>query len=200
MQHRAKCLLTSGLVMLLLAAIWGWARAGEPTEAIRDAVNRGVDVLKDGKLRDAKERAQLVERLRPIVYPVFDFREMAMRSLGAHWRQINPEQQNEFVAVFTKLLEKTYANQVDLYNGQQVNYTGETNDGDFATVTTQLIAKDKQKYSVVYQLHKLDGKWRIYDVVAENFSIVNNYREQFNRTILKTSFPALLDTMKQKAS
>jgi ABC-type transporter MlaC component len=99
--------------------------AGEPTEAIRDAVNQGVEILKNAKLDNQKQRAQVIDRLRQIVYPLFDFNEMAMRSLGANWRRINSQQQKEFVSTFTALLEKTYADQIDLDNGQQVVYTGE---------------------------------------------------------------------------
>lgn len=199
MQRRGRFVWTFWLTMLLLAANCRWALAGEPTEAIRGAIDRGVEILKNAKLGDRKERAQVIDRLRQIVYPQFDFREMAMRSLGSHWRAIDAQQQKEFVAVFTKLLEKNYADEIDLYDGQQVIYTGETIDGVYAVVDSRLIGKDKQKYSVNYRLHKVDGKWRIYDVVVENISVVNNFREQFNRTILNSSFSQLLITMKQKA-
>ena len=176
------------------------AAAGEPTEAIRSAVNQGVEILSNAKLDNQQERAQVIDRLRQIVYPLFDFNEMSMRSLGANWRRLTPQQQKEFVAVFTALLEKTYADQIDLYNGQKVVYTGETIDGNHAQVDSRIIDKNNQTYSVVYRLHKTDGKWKIYDVVAENISLVNNYRSQFNRVIARSSFEELLKTMKAQAS
>jgi phospholipid transport system substrate-binding protein len=176
------------------------AHAGEPTEAIRGAVNQGVEILKKAKLDSQEQRSQVIDRLRQIVYPLFDFNEMAMRSLGPNWRRINPQQRQEFVATFTALLEKTYADQIDLYNGQQVVYSGESIDGDYAQVDSRIIDTNGQTYSVVYRLHRVDGKWRIYDIVAENISIVNNYRSQFNRVIAKSSFEELLKTMKQQAN
>ena len=104
------------------------------------------------------------------------------------------------ISVFSALLEKTYADQIDLYNGQEVVYTGETIDGNYAQVDSRIIDKNNQSYSVVYRLHKTDGKWRIYDVVAENISLVNNYRSQFNRVIARSSVEELLRTMKEQAS
>jgi phospholipid transport system substrate-binding protein len=192
------------LPAFLLALLIGFvtcklAHAGEPTEAIRNAVNQGVEVLKNAKLDNQTQRSQTIDRLRQIVYPLFDFREMAMRSLGPHWRRINAQQRQEFVSTFTALLEKTYADQIDLYNGQKVIYTGESLDGEYAQVDSQIIDNNGQTYSVVYRLHKVDGKWRIYDVVAENISIVNNYRSQFNRVIANSSFEELLRTMKERA-
>lgn len=191
---------------LLWVVIWtffakaGQATAGEPTDAIRNAINQGVDILKNAKLDNRKQRAQVIDRLRQIVYPLFDFNEMAIRSLGANWRRLNPEQRKEFVATFTSLLEKTYADQIDLYDGQKVVFSNETIDGNYAQVDSKIIDRQGQNYSVVYRLHRVDGRWRIYDVVAENISLVNNYRSQFNRVIAKSSVEELLRIMKQQAS
>jgi phospholipid transport system substrate-binding protein len=196
-----KTRLSSAMVALLMVlGSYQSVDAGEPTEAIRGAVSQGVEILKNAKLDNPKERARVIDRLRQIVYPLFDFNEMSMRSLGANWRRLSPQQQKEFVSTFTALLEKTYADQIDLYNGQQVVYTGENIDGNYAQVESRIIDKNNQTYSVVYRLHKVDGKWKIYDVVAENISLVNNYRSQFNRVIARSSFEELLRTMKEQAS
>ena len=186
--------------LLVLVCSYQTSYAGEPTEAIRGAVNQGVEILQNAKLDSQKQRTQVIDQLRQIVYPLFDFNEMAKRSLGANWRRANPQQQKEFVLTFTALLEKTYADQIDLYNGQKVLYTGESIDGDYAQVDSRIVDKDGQTYSVVYRLHKVDGKWKIYDVIAENISLVNNYRSQFNRVIARSSFDELLKTMKEKAN
>ena len=186
--------------LLVLVCSCQTSYAGEPTEAIRGAVNQGVEILQNAKLDSQKQRTQVIDQLRQIVYPLFDFNEMAKRSLGANWRRANPQQQKEFVLTFTALLEKTYADQIDLYNGQKVLYTGESIDGDYAQVDSRIVDKDGQTYSVVYRLHKVDGKWKIYDVIAENISLVNNYRSQFNRVIARSSFDELLKIMKQQLS
>jgi phospholipid transport system substrate-binding protein len=193
-------LFLSIVAVLTLFCVGKSVNAGEPTEAIRGAVNQGVEVLKNAKLDNQKQRAQIIDRLRQIVYPLFDFNEMAMRALGGNWRPLNPQQRKEFVSAFTALLEKTYADQIDLYDGQQVVYTSENIDGAYAQVDSRLIDKNGQAYSIVYKLHKVDIKWRIYDVVAENISLVNNYRAQFNRVIAKSSFEELLRIIKQQAS
>ena len=198
---KLKTRLCLSIVAFLILLFSGKAaNAGEPTEAIRGAVNQGVEILKSAKLDNQKQRVQVIDRLRQIVYPLFDFNEMAMRSLGPNWRRLNPQQQKEFASTFTALLEKTYADQIDLYDGQQVVYAGESVDGDYARVDSRIIDKKGQTYSVAYRLHKVDGKWRIYDVVAENISLVNNYRAQFNRVIAKSSFEELLKTMKQQVN
>src|SRR5262245_41243397 len=205
-RRRKQCMkFKTGLSFSLIAfsLLMGSAKvslAGEPTEAIRSAINQGVEILKNAQLDNQKQRGQVIDRLRQIVYPLFDFNEMAMRSLGPHWRRLSAQQRTEFVSTFTALLEKTYADQIDVYNGQKVVYTGESIDDDYAQVDSRIIDNDGQRYSVAYRMHRVDGKWKIYDVVAENISVVNNYRSQFNRVIAKSSFEELLKRMKQQAS
>jgi phospholipid transport system substrate-binding protein len=175
-------------------------QAGAPTEEIRTAIDQGVQILKSAKLDSSKQRAQVIDQLREIVYTRFDFEEMAKRSLGSHWRRLSPPQQKEFVTAFTELLETTYADKIDLYEGQQVEYTGETIDKNYAEVNTRVIGKNRESYSVDYRLQQVGGKWRIYDVVAENISLVNNYRSQFNRIVVNSSFEELIKRIKQKSS
>ena len=193
-KYAQHLLLTVAFLLCSASAV----RAGEPTEAIRIAINQGVDILRNAKLDNKKQRAEVINRLREIVYPLFDFDEMAKRSLGANWPRLTAQQQKEFSAAFTQLLEKTYADQIDLYDGQTVAYVGETADKEYAEVNTKVKAKNGQAYSVDYRLRLVDGKWRIYDVVAENISVVNNYRSQFGRVIANSSFEELLNRIKNK--
>jgi phospholipid transport system substrate-binding protein len=67
-------------------------------------------------------------------------------------------------------------------------------------VDSRIIDKNGQTYSVVYRLHRMQGNWKIYDIVAEHISLVNNYRSQFNRVIAKSSVEELLKIMRRQAS
>jgi phospholipid transport system substrate-binding protein len=175
------------------------AAAGEPTDQIRNAINDGVEILNKARVDNQQGRVETIAKLKKIVYPLFDFDEMARRSLGAHWRRLDANQQKEFVAVFTDLLEKTYAKNIDLYDGQKVSYVGETIDQDYAEVRTKLLGKKGDSYSVDYKLLRTGSKWRVYDVVAEGISLVNNYRSQFNRVMANSSFEELIRKMKEKS-
>jgi phospholipid transport system substrate-binding protein len=198
MNRKSKYTLHLLITVVLMLYSARAAKAGEPTEAIRTAINQGVDILRNAKLDNKKQRGEIINRLREIVFPLFDFNEMAKRSLGAHWRRLNGQQQKEFSTAFTQLLEKTYADKIDLYDGQKVAYVGETADKEYAEVNTKVIDKNGRAYAVDYRLRWVDGNWRIYDVVAENISVVNNYRSQFSRVIVNSSFEELLNRIKNK--
>jgi phospholipid transport system substrate-binding protein len=200
MDNKVKVAARAFLAAILLFCSPPSAAAGEPTEQIRAAIDRGVEVLKNAKLNGAKERAEIIQRLKQVVYPLFDFEEMAKRSLGAHWRRLDPQRQKEFVALFTELLERTYDNSINLYDGQSVIYAGETLDGDYAEVGTKIVTKKGEAFSAVYKLHRVDGQWKVYDVVAEGISVVNNYRSQFNRVIVNSSVDELMKRLRDKTA
>jgi len=51
-----------------------------------------------------------------------------------------------------------------------------------------------------YRLHLVGGKWKIYDVIVENISLVGNYRSQFDRILASATFDELLKKLQEKTS
>jgi phospholipid transport system substrate-binding protein len=172
----------------------GSVSAGAPTEQIQSAVERVMTILKDPKLQAEAKRKELKDA----VYPKFDFTEMARRSLGSHWQRRSPEEQREFVRLFTELVENAYMTNLDGYQGEKVVIGGERQDKEYAEVDTKIITKKGEEFAVNYKLRRAGNDWKIYDVVIENVSIVNNYRSQFNRVIAQSSFNDLFRKMKDK--
>lgn len=162
---------------------------------IRVAVDKGTRVLEEPNVSE-KER---IRRLREIAYPLFDFAEMAKRSLGPHWRRLTPEEQQEFVIVFRDFLENVYAKRIDLYKGQRVVFIREVVDGSYAEVNSRVVGEKGEEYSVQYRLLRSGGGWKVYDIVAENISLINNYRSQFHRVLTSSSYEELVKRLKEKS-
>src|SRR5215470_7790978 len=125
------------------------ARAGAPTEQIRGHVDDVVRVLDDPTLKDkgVERRA----RVRKIAEDIFDYPDTARRALGAHWNGRTPQEHEEFARLFADLLDRAYISKIDLYQGEKVRYTGETIDGDEATVKTQIKTKSGEDVPVDYR-------------------------------------------------
>ena len=170
------------------------AHAGAPTEQIQSAVEKATTILKDPKLQPEAKRKEL----REAVYPKFDFAEMARRSLGSHWQRRSPEEQRDFVKVFTELIENSYMSTLESYQGEKVVIGTEKQDKEFAEVDTKIFTKKGEEFSVNYRMRQSGSDWKVYDVVIENISLVNNYRSQFNRVIAQSSFEELFRKMKDK--
>jgi phospholipid transport system substrate-binding protein len=184
-----------GILYLLVAVL---ARAGGPTDELRAAIEKVQMTLNDPQLKAAGKKGERLDKLRQVIQPKFDFSEMAKRSLGANWQRRNPEEQREFVRVFTELLENAYVDSIASYDGEKVVFSNEKQDKEYGEVNTKIVTKKGEEFSVNYKLHQASGNWKVYDVVIENISIVNNYRAQFNRVIAKSSYEELVRTMKEK--
>jgi phospholipid transport system substrate-binding protein len=185
-------------VMLAAVLVAHPAVAATPKEEIQSAIEKVVAILKDPKLKSEAKKQERLEQLRQVIFPKFDFTEMAKRSLGANWQRRSPEEQQEFAKLFTHMIEGAYVENLDSYNGEKVTVTGEKQDQGFAQVSSKIVANNGEEYSVDYKLYQSGNDWKVYDVVIENVSIVNNYRSQFNRVIARSSFEDLMRRMKDK--
>ncbi len=183
--------------LLLFPAL---SRAAGPTDQVRGTVDKVLAVVKNPNSRSPAQKKELQTRLAEIISPRFDFAEMAKRSLGPQWLRRSPEEQREFVKLFTALLGRSYADRIESFSSQNVVYTREVEDKDYAQVDTTVLSDKQEKVSINYKLHILDKEWRVYDLVIEDVSVVNNYRSQFNRIIARSSFEELLRRLKEKQS
>ena len=192
----AKSLIRGFLLILFMAQLVmiNPADAGAPTEQIQTAIEKVMTILKDPKLQAESKKKEL----REVIYPKFDFTEMAKRSLGSHWQRRTAEEQKEFVRLFTDLIEGAYMTNLEGYQGEKVVIGGEKLDKDFAEVSTKILSKKGEEIAVNYKLRQAGSEWKIYDVVIENISLVNNYRSQFNRVIARSSFDELIAKMKDR--
>ena len=184
-----------GLTLQLLvgaAGVW----AGPPTEIARQVIEKALDILQNPSYK-GEARRQMVKRL---VDPYFDYQEMAKRSLGPTWGKLNAAQRQEFVHLFSQLLEASYSDKIEKYAQRvKIDYTGEILDGDTAEVRT-VVVRANDRIPLNYRLLNKDGAWKVYDVVIEGVSLVSNYRSQFSRIIHESSYAELVRRLKTKVS
>ncbi len=187
-------------VMIGCALAWpGAAWSGETaTEAIKKSVDTLIGVLSDQALKKpdrVPERRRLMEK---IVGERFSYEEMAKRSLGAQWAKLDEKQRAEFVDLFKRLLTNSYADKIEGYSGEQVHYLNERKEEDYAEVRTK-ITSGKAEIPLDYRLLNKGGDWRIYDVVIDGVSLVNNYRGQFTKIIRTSGYDDLVKQLRDKS-
>lgn len=192
---KIHCIILAGIIYFLSSVP---AEGGAPTSQIKDTVDQIVVTLKNPELKSEARKNERREQLRAVIYPRFDFPEMAKRSFGSNWQRLSAEQQREFVEVFTDLLEEAYVGKIESYSGEKFLYVGETQNKVFSEVNTKVVTSKGEEFSINYKLRDVDGTWKVYDLVIENISLVNNYRSQFHRVLAQSSFDGLLRKMKEK--
>ena len=187
-------------LIILYFVVWSPAlsSAGGPTEQVRATVDKVLVMVKNPNLKSPAQKKNLQARLAEVIYPRFDFTEMAKRTLGPHWGRRTAEEQREFVSIFAALLGRSYSDKIESYRSQNVLYTREIEDKNYAEVDTTIVSDTQEKVSINYKLHNVDKDWKVYDLVIEDISMINNYRSQFNRVIARSSFDELLRVLKEK--
>ena len=185
---------------LLLFVLWAPSpsSAGAPTEQIRASVDKIVAILNNPQLKSAAKTKDRRDQLRQAISSRFDFTEMARRSLGSQWRRIGPKEREEFVRLFTDLLERAYIDRIEGYSDEKFAYVRENLDKNYAEVNSRIVTNNGEEFSLNYKVMLKNGEWKVYDVVVENISLVNNYRSQFTRIIANSSYDELVRRMKEK--
>ena len=174
------------------------SRAGEPTDQVRGAIDRVLEILKKKDLQTKEKRAERRTLLREEISKAFDFDEMAKRSLGPTWRQRTPEERKEYVALFRQVLENSYLGKVEAYQGEKIRYVKDSvEEGRIATVETLILTGKGQEIPLNYRMIKEKPGWRVYDVVIEEISLVNNYRSQFAGILQRSPFQDLLARLRE---
>jgi len=172
--------------------------AGEPSTQLSATINEFVNILVNTPVAELRAKG-LPARAMELVFSRFDFSEMTKRSLGRHWGALAPADQREFISAFTQKLLVAYGRTVRASGDERIQFQNEVIAGNDATVKTTVVSKGDE-LAIDYQLHAIDGQWKVYDMVIDHVSIVNNYRAQFDRVIAKSSVQDLLQKMKQQGS
>ena len=196
--RRKKGLIAVGLLIAWMVITGGVARAGAPTEALKQSVDEVLAVLEDPTLKEPGKKEERRKKLEAVIGKRFNFQEMAKRTVGAEWAKRTPEERKDFVDSFRTLLSNSYLGRIENYSGEKIHYLKEITDGDHAEVRTE-IDTGKSQVPIDYKMEHGGGEWRVYDVVVEGTGLVSNYREQFKRILRKDSFEALSKTIRDKA-
>lgn len=185
-------------MLILLALVFTTTHAfATPTDDVRKTVDQVIRIVADKEMKhnDKKRR----QALRNSIGTIFDYTEMAKRSLSRHWKERSADERKQFSDLFANLLEKTYANKIESYNQERVVFLKEYPEGNSVVVKSKVVTSKQDEYTMDYKLLNKDGKWMVYDVVIEGVSLVSNYRSQFNRIITANGYGELVRKLQGKS-
>jgi phospholipid transport system substrate-binding protein len=185
-----------GFSLFLILGAGKTVQASGITEGLRATIDQVIGVVTDPQYKN--DRPTRRAKMKGIIFPKFNFLEMGKRSLGKkRWKERTPEERKAFVGLFGKLLENSYANKLESYSDEKINYIDEIVKGRYAMVKTEVVRKNGT-VNVDYKLIESPDEWRVYDIVVEGVSLIKNYRSQFGKIIHNDSFNALMEKLNAK--
>ncbi len=174
------------------------AFAGEALETVKGHCDAVLAVLRDPSLKPESAKKVKKDRICAISVKMFDFTELSKRTLARNWEQFNSDQQREFIELFRSLLEDAYAAKILAYTDEKIVFTKEVQLAEKTVEVQSLVFGKTEEMPVYYRVMLNDGMWRVYDVVIEGVSLVNNYRSQFRDILSHKSPESLLETIRKK--
>jgi phospholipid transport system substrate-binding protein len=156
---------------------------------------QGRDALAKKLLAKAPDDSlspQLEAQLKTHINEVFDFAELSRLALGEHWETRTAEERKHFVETFSGIIqEQNFDSFLRYYREGQIDYQKEEVEGEKAAVTA-LVPLKREQIEIVYQLHIVDGGWRVYDLGIDGVSTAEGNRRRYARYIEKHSYEKLI--------
>lgn len=169
--------------------------ARTPIEAFYAALDASMKA--DSALDFEARRAQLA----PVVGKTFDLPLMAAKVLGRHWRTLLPAEQKRWIAAFSGLTVKTYAEQFDEDTGLVFEVGAvQAAPGGTALVRTKLKRSHDAPVAIDYRLHPEGAGWRIMDIFLNGtVSELALRRSEYSSVLERDGFEKLVTTLQNRS-
>lgn len=194
---RSLVVLIVALAALKLSPVSAFA-APSPLETIKPQVDRALEVLRDPALKADSAKAAKEKKIWEILDNVFDYTELSKRTLAQNWKRFSPDQQKEFISLFGKLLGTVYMDRIIAYKDEKVVFGKVTQTSDKTAEVQSEVVQSSKSIPIHYRMILQNGEWKVYDVVIEGVSLVQNYRTQFKEILTNKTPEDLLKTLREK--
>src|SRR5215213_46589 len=105
-----------------------------PLGVVKSSMDRVLAIVQASPIGSDERRAGIVR----VSQELFDFNELARRTLGQHWKGLSLAEQAEFVQLFTEVLERGFVAAIEGYTNENVAFFGEVLDGTYAQVRSRI--------------------------------------------------------------
>jgi len=175
------------------------AQASTPLATVQVHVNSVLEVLRDPALKGESMKKLRQDRIRGISEKMFDFTELSRRTLAQNWKVFNDRQKKDFVELYKTVLESAYIDKIMDYSDEKVVFQKEFALSSKTSEVETVVLTRKTDIPINYRVIRTDDGWRVYDVVVEGVSLVNNYRSQFREILINKTPDDLLEVLRKKA-
>lgn len=187
-----------GAVSLLLScSIWA-ATPVAPDDVVKKTTADLQKMIRDNVAAYKAELPRFYADVDALVTPNFDLPYIARSVLARHWKTATPEQRERFTTAFKDMIIRSYANAMLDYHDDVEPEWQPLRMADGATeasVHSLVKSSDSDPIAVSFQMHMKDGAWKIYDIVIENISVVQNFRSQFYPQVKSLGLEAVIAKM-----
>jgi len=168
---------------------------GDPKKFIAGLYTR-LDQLS----QNAKSTEELHGRIGQELTGIIDYVEMGRLTLGARWNDITEAQRKEFTGLLSAMVVNTYVRRFKPGTAIDISYAAAPKTLSEGKVQVQTTIKvRKTSADVHYDLLARGGQWAVYDILVDDASQVQTYRQSFKKILDKEGWPGLMTRMRKAA-
>ena len=171
-------------LLILLAAVPLMANAVAAPSAhdlVQDTTTRLLADLAANKAKYKQDPNEFYNALNSIVGPVVDADGISRSIMTVKYsRKASPEQMQRFQENFKRSLMQFYGNALLEYNNQGITVSpAKDESGNRTSVDMQVKGSSGSIYPVSYTLEKINGEWKVRNVIINGINIGKLFRDQF---------------------
>ena len=171
-------------LLVLLAALPLMANAVAAPSAhdiVQDTTTRLLADLAANKEKYKQSPSEFYDALNGIVGPVVDADGISRSIMTVKYsRKATPAQMQRFQENFKRSLMQFYGNALLEYNNQGITVSPAKDEGaDRTSVDMQVKGNNGSIYPVSYTLTKINGEWKVRNVIINGINIGKLFRDQF---------------------
>jgi phospholipid transport system substrate-binding protein len=166
---------------------------------IQDLGNNAIANIQNSSLSQEERN----DKYRELLNNAFDMKNIAHFVIGRAWDRAPPQQQQEYLDLFNKIVLKTYGDRLNLYSGENFQVTGVRPESDKdSIVSSQITHPDGSAPTKIdWRVRLKDGnKPMVEDVVVEGVSQSVTQRDEYSSIVQQDGgkLDNLLNLMRQQ--
>jgi phospholipid transport system substrate-binding protein len=189
------------VAVIALVALPAYAQEA-PDALVKRVSQEALTIIRTDPKVQAGDQARIRELIEAKLAPYFDVDRMTALAMGRSWRQATPEQKKQLAEGFKSLLIRTYANALNQYRSQTLDYDPlrVAPDATDVTVKTHVVRPGQVPVDIDYSMEKTPSGWKAYDVIVGGVSLVTNYRDEFTQQVQTSGIDGLIRALAAKNS
>jgi phospholipid transport system substrate-binding protein len=175
-----------------------FANTKEVADFINDLSHKVIDIIEQNISESEKEAM-----LGGVFISHVDTPWIGKFAMGKYWRTVPKDQQKAFLNLYSNYLTELYVPNFRKYTGNVIKIINskEVRPKEYLVETTLTDKTNSLNIKLDFRLiEKNQGKFFIYDIIAEGVSLITTQRSELNSIMAKEDFNSLIRLLVQKTS
>ena len=174
--------------------------AAGPGAVIKKISRQFITALKRHRAAIKKNPMEVQKLVHEYILPYYDLMFTSRLILGRYWDSASPSERKSFAQAFINHLIAVYEKGIVSYSNDRVQVLPMQSgmQEQFVSVNTLVHIAGHKPVAVGYAMHKIDGRWKIFDVKVMGISFVLTYRNEYQSEIKRTGLQVLIKHLRKE--